>query len=74
MPASFDSLLAKIIVWSPSRAEAISRMKAALDETMLLGVDTLIPLHKAILENEDFLSGDITIRFLEEHPNLLGGE
>ena len=49
-------------------------MKAALDETMLLGVDTLIPLHKAILENEDFLSGDITIRFLEEHPNLLGGE
>ena len=74
MPASFDSLLAKIIVWSPSRAEAISRMKAALDETMLLGVDTLIPLHKAILENEDFLSGNITIRFLEEHPNLLGGE
>ena len=74
MPASFDSLLAKIIVWSPSRAEAISRMKAALDETMLLGVDTLIPLHKAILENADFLSGDITIRFLEEHPNLLGGE
>ena len=74
MPASFDSLLAKIIVWSPSRLEAISRMKAALDETMLLGVDTLIPLHKAILENADFLSGDITIRFLEEHPNLLGGE
>ena len=74
MPASFDSLLAKIIVWSPSRPEAISRMKAALDETMLLGVDTLIPLHKAILENADFLSGDITIRFLEEHPNLLGGE
>ena len=74
MPASFDSLLAKIIVWSPTRNEAISRMKAALDETMLLGVDTLIPLHKAILNNQDFLSRDITIRFLEEHPNLLGGE
>ena len=74
MPASFDSLLAKIIVWSPTRSEAISRMKAALDETMLLGVDTLIPLHEAILNNQDFLSGDITIRFLEEHPNLLGGE
>ena len=74
MPASFDSLLAKIIVWSPSRPDAISRMKAALSETMLLGVDTLIPLHQAILNNHDFLSGDITIRFLEEHPELLNGE
>ena len=74
MPASFDSLLAKIIVWSPTRSDAISRMKAALNETMLLGVDTLIPLHQAILKNQDFLSGDITIRFLEEHPELLIGE
>ena len=74
MPASFDSLLAKIIVWSPTRPDAISRMKAALNETMLLGVDTLIPLHQAILKNQDFLSGDITIRFLEEHPELLNGE
>ena len=74
MPASFDSLLAKIIVWSPTRPDAISRMKAALNETMLLGVDTLIPLHQAILKNQDFLSGDITIRFLEEHPELLIGE
>ena len=74
MPASFDSLLAKIIVWSPTRSDAISRMKAALNETMLLGVDTLIPLHQAILKNQDFLSGDITIRFLEEHPELLNGE
>ena len=74
MPASFDSLLAKVIVWSPSRSDAISRMKAALSETMLLGVDTLIPLHQAILNNHDFLSGDITIRFLEEHPELLNGE
>ena len=74
MPASFDSLLAKVIVWSPTRSDAISRMKAALSETMLLGVDTLIPLHQAILNNHDFLSGDITIRFLEEHPELLNGE
>jgi acetyl-CoA carboxylase biotin carboxylase subunit len=49
-------------------------MKASLSETMLLGVDTLIPLHQAILKNQDFLSGDITIRFLEEHPGLLNGE
>ena len=74
MPASFASLLAKVIVWSPTRSDAISRMKAALSETMLLGVDTLIPLHQAILNNHDFLSGDITIRFLEEHPELLNGE
>ena len=73
MPASFDSLLAKLIVWSPTRDESISKLIAALHEIKLLGVDTLIPLHLAILSENDFRKRDITIHYLEEHPNLLSG-
>jgi len=71
MPPSFDSLLAKLIVWGSDRNEAIRRLDAALAETMILGVETLIPLHRAILSEEDFRNRDVTIRYLEEHPNLL---
>ena len=49
MPGVFDSLLAKIIAWAPSRDEAIIRLDSALEETIIIGVDTLIPLHRAIL-------------------------
>ena len=73
MPASFDSLLAKLIVWAPTREESISKLKASLNEIKLLGVDTLIPLHLAILSEEDFRKRDITIHYLEEHPDLLSG-
>ena len=73
MPASFDSLLAKLIVWAPTRDESISKLTAALNEIKLLGVDTLIPLHLAILSENDFRKRDITIHYLEEHPNLLSG-
>ena len=71
MPACFDSLLAKIIAWGRNRDEAIRRLDAALSETMILGVDTLIPLHRAILSESDFRSKEITISYLEEHPKLL---
>ena len=73
MPASFDSLLAKLIVWAPTRDESISKLIAALHEIKLLGVDTLIPLHLAILSENDFRKRDIPIHYLEEHPTLLSG-
>ena len=71
MPASFDSLLAKLIVWGRDRDEAVRRLDAALSETMILGVDTLIPLHRAILAESDFRNRDVTITYLDEHPDLL---
>ncbi len=73
MPPSFDSLLAKVIVWAPDREEAIAKMDAALAETIIIGVDTLIPLHRAILAEPDFRNGDITIAYLDEHPGILDG-
>jgi len=71
MPGCFDSLLAKMVVWAANRDDAIAGMKTALDETVLVGVETVIPLHKAILNEPDFLARDITIQYIEEHPNLL---
>ena len=73
MPPSFDSLLAKVIVWAPSRNEAISKMKSALAETIIIGVDTLIPLHRAILDEADFRNREVTIGYLDEHQGLLDG-
>tara|TARA_B110000116_G_C16703874_1_gene521169 strand:- start:198 stop:1166 length:969 start_codon:yes stop_codon:yes gene_type:complete len=71
MPGCFDSLLAKMVVWAPTREDAIAGMKTALDETVLVGVETVIPLHKAIMNEPDYLAQDITIQYIEEHPNLL---
>ena len=71
MPRCFDSLLAKIIVWGKTREEAIRRMRSALNETRLEGVDTLIPLHLRILDENDFNARDITIHYIDEHKELL---
>ena len=73
MPEAFDSLLAKIISWAPDRERAIARLDSALEETILLGVDSLIPLHRAILIDEDFMERKITTDYLETHTDLLIG-
>ena len=73
MPEAFDSLLAKIISWAPDRERAIARLDSALEETILLGVDSLIPLHRAILIDEDFMERKITTDYLETHTDLLVG-
>ena len=67
MPRDFDSLLAKIIAHGRDRGEAISRLDAALRETVLDGVETLIPLHRKILKEPDFVSREITISYLDDH-------
>ena len=71
MPGCFDSLLAKMVVWGRDREQAIESLKVALDETVLVGVETVIPLHRAILDEPDFLARKITISYLEEHPELM---
>jgi acetyl-CoA carboxylase, biotin carboxylase subunit len=63
----YDSMIAKLIVWAPTRTEAIARMKRALDEFLIEGIKTTIPFHLRILDHEKFISGDFDIKFLEEH-------
>ena len=65
IPPFYDSLIAKLITHGKNRSEAIERMVRALDEFVVEGVATTIPLHKAILENERFRSGDFNTKFLE---------
>jgi biotin carboxylase len=74
MPEAFDSLLAKVISWAPTRNQAIARLDSALEETILLGVDTLIPLHRAILQESDFLEKKINTDYLDSHADLLAGD
>ena len=62
----YDNLIAKLIVTGRDRAEVIDRAKRALAEFEIGGVDTTIPAHLLILENEDFVSGNLSTRLLEE--------
>ncbi|MEX2526060.1 MAG: acetyl-CoA carboxylase biotin carboxylase subunit [Gemmatimonadota bacterium] len=67
----YDPLLGKLIVWAPSRAEAIARMSGALEEFIVHGMDTSIPFLRRVMEEPHFQAGDLSIRYLEEHPELM---
>jgi acetyl-CoA carboxylase biotin carboxylase subunit len=64
VPPYYDSLLAKILVYAPTRDEAIARMERALQETRLQGVATTQPFHLEILANPYFRRGEIATDFL----------
>jgi acetyl-CoA carboxylase biotin carboxylase subunit len=70
----YDPLLAKLIVHAPTRAAAIARMRRALGELVIAGVETCAPFHLRVMDEPDFASGDFCIRYLEEHPALLEPE
>jgi acetyl-CoA carboxylase biotin carboxylase subunit len=65
VPPFYDSMVAKLIVHAPTRAEAIARMRRSLAEFAVLGIRTTLPLHQRILEDAQFQSGDYTIHWLE---------
>ena len=65
VPHNYDSLISKLIVHGKTREEAIMRLKRALKEYVIEGVKTTLPLHKEIIENKAFLSGQYDIRWLE---------
>lgn len=61
----YDSLVAKIITWGQDHLEARSRMKNALREFSVEGVNTTIPLHETIMNNADFIRGDLSTDYLD---------
>lgn len=65
IPPTYDSMIGKVIVWGKDRNEAISRMKRALDEMVIMGVRTNIEFQKAILNNENFINNNIDTSFIE---------
>ena len=66
VPPYYDSLIAKLIVHAPTRAEAIARMRRALNEFAIFGISTTVPLHQRILASPEFQSGEYTIHWLEQ--------
>jgi acetyl-CoA carboxylase biotin carboxylase subunit len=66
VPGSYDSLLAKVITHGRDRTEAIARMLRALDETIVTGIRTNVPLHQRILADKEFEAGRMSTRFLEQ--------
>ncbi|ACX64381.1 biotin carboxylase [Paenibacillus sp. cl141a] len=63
----YDSMIAKLIVWAPTRDEAIAKMKRALAEFEIEGIYSTIPFHQKLLKHPTFLKGDFDIKFLEEN-------
>ena len=65
VPSDYDSLIAKVIVHAGTRAEAISRMRRALDEFIVGGIRTNIALHQKLLQDQEVLDGTMTTRTVE---------
>ncbi|HSM82733.1 MAG TPA: acetyl-CoA carboxylase biotin carboxylase subunit [Nodosilinea sp.] len=66
IPPYYDSLVGKLIVWGPDRPTAIRRMRRALRECAITGLPTTIGFHQKVLENANFLSGDVYTNFVAE--------
>ncbi len=66
IPPYYDSMIAKLIVYGRTREGCIMRLKRALEEMVIEGPKTNIPLHQALLKEADILNGDYSIKWLEE--------
>ena len=69
IPPFYDSMIAKLVVKGRDRAEAIGRMKRALEMFVVEGIKTSIPLHRKILADAEFATGKLDTHFIER---LLG--
>jgi acetyl-CoA carboxylase biotin carboxylase subunit len=65
VPPNYDSLVAKLLVHQPTRAEAIAVMRRALAEFLVEGIRTTIPIHRQIMDNEEFAGGRVDTTFIE---------
>ncbi len=67
IPPNYDSLIAKLIAYGKDRSEALARMSRALDEIVIEGVITTIPVHKRIIGHPEFIAGNTTTGFLTQY-------
>lgn len=66
IPSNYDSMIAKLITTAQTREEAIAKMRRALEEFYIEGVKTTIPFHRQLMDNEDYLAGNYTTKFMED--------
>lgn len=69
VPPYYDSLIAKLISYGNSRDEALNRMKNALNEILIDGISTNIPLHQELIDDTNFRTGGVNIHYLEKKLN-----
>jgi acetyl-CoA carboxylase biotin carboxylase subunit len=70
VPPYYDSLVAKLIVYGNNRNECLLRLRRALDEYVIGGIETTIPLHRRLVANNDFINGAYDIHWLERFVGL----
>jgi pyruvate carboxylase subunit A len=71
VPPYYDPIISKLIAWGMDRDETITRIRRALYEYVIVGFRTNIPFHKAVMENQRFIKGEIGTHFIEEETGLL---
>jgi acetyl/propionyl-CoA carboxylase alpha subunit len=67
VPPMYDGLIAKIMVEGPDRATAVERLRRALEETSVGGIQTTIPFHRSVVREADFRSGAVSTAWLAAH-------
>ncbi len=65
VPPNYDSLIAKLLVWQPTRPEALATMRRALREFVVEGIKTTLPLHREIFSHSGFIDGQVDTTFIE---------
>ena len=65
IPPNYDSMIAKLITTAQTREEAINKMKRALDEFVIEGVNTTIPFHRQLMDDPDYVAGNYTTAFMD---------
>jgi pyruvate carboxylase subunit A len=71
IPPFYDPMISKLIAWGRDRDEAIARMRRALYEYVIVGVKSNISFHKAVMENQRFVKGDLGTHFIDMETTLL---
>ncbi len=66
----YDSMISKLVVWGETRGQAILRMRRALEEYRIIGVQTNIPFHQNMLDQHRFIAGQFDTRFVEERFSM----
>lgn len=67
IPQYYDSMVAKLITFAPTRLETIAKMRRALDEFIIEGIHTTIPFHRKMMDNPDFIAGTFDTSYLDSH-------
>jgi acetyl-CoA carboxylase biotin carboxylase subunit len=65
IPPNYDSMIAKLITTAQTREEAINKMKRALDEFVIEGINTTIPFHRQLMDDPDYVAGNYTTAFMD---------